>query len=126
MRHVTDHDIQEMASGTFCPDTRAINRDVRRQLKLGTLIPPEPMPIPVETTIDLHNHTIEMAWERLNAVATSGVRRAIIITGASGILRQTFPQWATTSTLAPHIYSWTPINNGSFRVQFKRIKNQAG
>ncbi len=120
MRHVTDKDIEQMASGEFHPDTRMVTRDVRQQLKLGQLIPQTTPPVPRETTIDLHHHTIEMAWDRINAVATSGVRRAIIITGASGVLHQLFPQWMTESTLAPLIYSWAPVNNGSFRVQFMR------
>ena len=55
-------------------------------------------------------------------LAKSGVRTANIITGASGILRQKFPQWATESLLSPYIIEFKPINNGSFAVKFARKK----
>ena len=54
------------------------------------------------------------------SLATSGVRDAVIITGASGILHQKFPEWARESLLTPYIVSWSPINNGSFAVKFKK------
>ena len=56
-------------------------------------------------------------------LAVSGTRRATIITGASGILHQKFPQWANESILSPYIISYVPINNGSFDVKFKRNKH---
>ena len=55
-------------------------------------------------------------------LAKSGVRNATIITGASGILRIKFIQWANDSVLSPYINSFKPINNGSFDVKFNKIK----
>lgn len=122
MKQLTNQDIEQMGTGTFVPDTRAVNREVRRQLNLGTLIPPQPVTTPREITIDLHHHTVDQAWDRINVAATSGAQYATIITGASGVLHTLFPQWATQSTLAPTILDWGPINNGSFRVHFRRPK----
>ena len=53
-------------------------------------------------------------------LATSGVRDATIITGASGILKIKFQQWARDSILAPYIVSWHALNNGSFAVKFRK------
>ena len=72
--------------------------------------------------IDLHNKTVEQAWQEIVSAATSGARSANIITGASGVLHQLFPQWARESVLTPHIIEFSPINNGSFFVRFKRKK----
>ena len=124
MKYLSDSDIEQMGAGEFRPDTRAVNRDVRRHLKLGQLIPAAPMPTPRRVTVDLHHHTVESAWARINAVATSGAQYAIIITGASGVLHQLFPIWATESTLSPLILDWAPINNGSFHVHFRRTKEK--
>ncbi|MBD5388685.1 Smr/MutS family protein [bacterium] len=120
MKQLSDADIQKMADAPFAPDTRAVNRSVRRQLRLGQLIPPPAPPVPRVARLDLHRRTEEQAWAAINALATSGVRRAVIITGASGILKIKFQQWVTASTLADRIVSCTPINNGSFDVQFRR------
>jgi hypothetical protein len=68
----------------------------------------------------LHQLTEEQAWERIMSVATSGARSATIITGASGILKIKFQQWAQDSLLSPYIISWKPVNNGSFEVKFKK------
>ena len=48
--------------------------------------------------------------------------RGVLITGASGILRIKFIQWANDSVLSPYINSFKPINNGSFDVKFNKIK----
>lgn len=119
MKQLTDEDILAMADRDFVPDTRAVNRAVRRQLRLGQLVP-EPIEIPEFYRLDLHHRTQEQAWQMINALGDSGVRDAVIITGASGILKIKFQQWATDSTLAQKITSWRPINNGSFAVRFRR------
>lgn len=123
MKQLTDADIAQMAATEFTPDTRATNRAVRAQLHLGQLIPPEPAPVPKCARLDLHQLTEQQAWTAIMGLVTSGARRAVIITGASGILHEKFPVWATESILAPHIRSWAPINNGSFSVTFHRAKN---
>ncbi len=120
MKRVSDSDIETMASGDFSPDVVAVRRDVRRRLKLSELVPTADGPVPEFVKLDLHQHTVEQAWEKLMSLATSGVRRATVITGASGVLRTLFPQWARNSILAPYIISATPLNNGSFDVRFRR------
>ncbi len=124
MKQLSNADIEQMIGTEYVPDARAVNRAVRAQLKLGTLIPDSDVPAPRCARVDLHNHTIEQAWDKIMNLATSGVRDAVIITGASGVLRQTFPQWAENSILTPFIVSYAPINNGSFSVKFKKQNNQ--
>ncbi|MEE1110891.1 MAG: Smr/MutS family protein, partial [Alphaproteobacteria bacterium] len=70
--------------------------------------------------LDLHQLTEEQAWTAILDLAKSGTRNATIITGASGILKIKFQQWASDSVLSPYIISFTPINNGSFSVKFKK------
>jgi len=120
MKRLSETDIEKMAAGEFRPDFRTVNRAVRADLRLGTLIPPPPAPMPKCAHLDLHQHTEQQAWDEIMTLARSGVRDAVIITGASGILHKKFPVWATESILAPYIISWTPINNGSFSVKFKK------
>lgn len=124
MKRLTDADIEKMANAEFIPDTRAVNRAVRGELKLGHLIPTPDQPAPRHAVLDLHNHTEQQAWDAISALAASGTRDATIITGASGILKIKFQQWARDSILAPRIISVTPINNGSFAVKFRRDKNR--
>ena len=120
MKQLTEHDITEMIGDEFSPDESNTRKSVRAQLHMSTRIPHAPPAIPNHATLDLHQYTEEQAWAAIMEIATSGVRTANIITGASGILRQKFPQWATNSILAPYIVSFTPINNGSFSVKFKK------
>ncbi len=120
MKQLTDADIEEMASGEFTPDFATTNRAVRAHLRLGRLIPAGALPVPKKARLDLHCLTEQQAWDAIMAMATSGVRDAVIITGASGILHQKFPMWATESLLSPYIISWAPLNNGSFKVKFKK------
>lgn len=120
MKQLTDHDIEQMGNTEFTPDTRSVNRSVRANLRLGQLIPTETAPTPRFARLDLHHNTEEQAWARINELADRGVRDAQIITGASGILKIKFQQWATASTLADKIISWAPVNNGSFVVKFRR------
>lgn len=124
MKKLTDSDIENMISGEFTPDTRTVTRSVRSNLRLGTRIPAATPPTPEHITVDLHQYTEEQAWATIMAIATSGARSATIITGASGILKIKFQQWATDSLLSPHIISFSPINNGSFAVRFKRKRNK--
>ena len=56
----------------------------------------------------------------LNELIESGARSATVITGASGVLKIKFQQWATDSIISPYIISFTPLNNGSFNVRFKK------
>ncbi|MBR1380126.1 MAG: Smr/MutS family protein [Alphaproteobacteria bacterium] len=123
MKHLTQSDIEQMANGAFVPDMRAVSRDVRAKLKLGQLIPPQDSgTVPDKAILDLHNHTVEMAWSAIMKLCQSGVRRATVITGASGVLRQLFPEWVRESVISPYIISATPINNGSFDVRFHRMR----
>lgn len=120
MRRLTDQDIADMVGAPFAPDDNNTRKQVRGELKLSKRIP-APKQIPSHATLDLHMHNIEQAWGEIMELATSGVRSATIITGASGILKIKFQQWVRESVLAPYIVSCTPLNNGSFSVQFRKI-----
>ena len=119
MKQLTDQDIANMIGTEFIPDNRQTRNRVRAQLHLSTRIPIE-QPVPTHTILDLHQLTQEQAWSAIMDIAKSGTRTATIITGASGILKIKFQQWATDSILSPYIASFSPINNGSFSVKFKR------
>ena len=123
MKQLTDRDIAEMIGDEFTPDDNHTRKRVRSELHLWRRIPHDTPTVPNHATLDLHQYTEEEAWNAIMALATSGTRTANIITGASGILRQKFPQWATDSILSPHIASFSPINNGSFSVKFKKLSN---
>ena len=122
MKQLSDDDILQMAGVEYTPDDTATKRAVRSELKLSKRIPAMPQPTPEHVVIDLHMKTVEQAWNEIMAVATSGAKSANIITGASGVLRQLFPQWARESVLSPHIVDFRPINNGSFFVRFHHKK----
>ena len=122
MKQLNDNDIAKMIGGEFSPDDNDTRKRVRSELHLSTRIVNDTPPVPNHATLDLHQYTEEEAWTAIMTLAQSGVRTANIITGASGILRQKFPQWATNSILAPYIVSFSPINNGSFSVKFARVK----
>lgn len=122
MKQLTDSDIAQMIGGEFIPDDRDTKRSVRRQLHLSTRIPDTDNFIPEHAKLDLHQLTEEQAWAAIMELAQSGVRNATIITGASGILKVKFKQWANDSLLCPYIISWSPINNGSFAVRFKKLE----
>ena len=111
-----------MLGTDFSPDANAVRRRVRAELKLSQRMPPPPTQLPKHAVLDLHHKTEEQAWNEIMALATSGARNATIITGASGILKIKFQQWARDSLLSPYILSVLPLNNGSFAVKFKRIK----
>nr|MBQ0091591.1 Smr/MutS family protein [Candidatus Enterousia merdequi] len=122
MKQLNDKDIANMIGSDFIPDNNSAKKSVRLELHLSTRIPKESEPAPEHTTIDFHNHTEEEAWAMLEQVATSKTRTANVITGASGILKTKFQQWATESVLSPYIISFKPINNGSFFVRFRKNK----
>ena len=124
MKQLTDSDIEQMIGGEFIPDDRDTKRSVRRQLHLSTRIPDTDNFIPEHAKLDLHQLTEEQAWTAIMELAQSGVRNATIITGASGILKIKFEQWAKDSLLSPYIISWSPINNGSFAVKFKKTSKK--
>lgn len=121
MKQLTDRDIYEMIGDEFTPNVSNTRKRVRSELHLSTRIPHTAPAAPNHATLDLHQYTVEEAWAAIMTLATSGTRTANIITGASGILRQKFPEWATNSILAPYIVSFSPINNGSFAVKFKKL-----
>ena len=120
MKHLTESDIEQMINTEFIPNTSDTQRSVRRQLHLSTRIPQTDNYIPEHAKLDLHQLTEEQAWNAIMDLAKSGVRNATIITGASGILKIKFQQWAKNSIISPYIISWSPINNGSFAVKFKK------
>lgn len=125
MKHLSDTDIARMIDGEFIPDTRNTQRSVRAQLHLSALMPNDDTYIPEHAILDLHQLTEEQAWNAILELAKSGVRNATIITGASGILKIKFQQWASDSVLSPYIVSFAPINNGSFSVKFKKREKQS-
>lgn len=122
MKQLTDLDIEQMIGVEHTPDDVATRRAVRSELHLSTRIPHTRQTPPLHATLDLHQLTEEQAWNAIMDLARSGTRTANIITGASGILKIKFQQWARDSLLSPYIVSYTPINNGSFAVKFKKIQ----
>lgn len=120
MKQLTDTDIAQMIGDEVTHNDAHTRRMVRAELHLSTRIPAPKQPVPEHAKLDLHQLTEEQAWNAIMDLAQSGVRTATIITGASGILKIKFQQWATNSILTPHIVSWSPINNGSFSVKFKK------
>jgi len=123
MKQLNDFDIANMIGDDFVPDDITTKKQVRNELQLSKRIPKQNAPTPEHITIDFHNHTEEEAWQMLEQVAASGTRSATVITGASGILKTKFQQWATDSVLSPFIVSFAPINNGSFSVKFHKKKS---
>jgi DNA-nicking Smr family endonuclease len=117
MKQLNDSDIEHMIEGEFIPNTRDTQRSVRAQLHLSALMPNDDTYIPERASLDLHQLTEEQAWSEIINVVKSGAKTATIITGASGILKIKFQQWAQNSILSPYIKSITPINNGSFHLQ---------
>lgn len=120
MKQLNDKDIANMIGDDFVPDDISTKKSVRSELHLSTRIPKENTPPPVHTTIDFHNHTEEEAWQMLEHIVTDGTRTATVITGASGILKTKFQQWANDSILSPYIESYRALNNGSFAVKFHK------
>jgi len=122
MKQLNDEDIANMIGVEFIPDDNSTKKSVRTSLHLSTRIPKPNSPAPAHTIIDFHNHTEEEAWQMLAQVAESDIHSATVITGASGILKAKFQQWATESVISPRIVSCVPINNGSFEVKFHKNK----
>ena len=123
MKQLNDSDIANMIGEDFFPDDKTTKKSVRQELHLSTRIPKLNETIPAHATIDFHQHTEEEAWKMLEQVAACGARTATVITGASGILKTKFQQWATESILSPYIVSFEAINNGSFKVKFRKMKD---
>lgn len=124
MKQLNDSDIANMIGEDFRPDDKETKKQVRKSLHLSTRIPKTSAKTPEHITLDFHNHTEEEAWEMLTEAAESGARSATVITGASGILKQKFQQWANDSIIAPRIISFNALNNGSFSVKFHKLKIQ--
>lgn len=122
MKQLNDKDIANMIGADFVPDDISTQKSVRQSLHLSQRIP-HTAPVPEHVTIDFHESTEEQAWQMLKNALTCGARSATVITGASGILKIKFQQWATDSVLSPHIISFEPINNGSFSVKIRKIKS---
>ncbi len=119
MKRLTDWDIEQMIKNEIHQPGADVSRSVRAELRLSTRIPKQ-KDVPQHCVLDLHHFTEEQAWGAIMSLAQSGARTANIITGASGILKIKFQQWANDSVLSPYIISFSPINNGSFFVRFKR------
>lgn len=122
MKQLSDEDILEMIGAEYTPDNTATKRAVRSELQLSKRIPEPPTTPPQHIVLDLHHKTVEQAWADIMSVAQSGAKSANIITGASGVLHELFPQWARESILTPYIIEFSPINNGSFFVRFHHKK----
>lgn len=121
MKQLNDEDISNMIGEEFETDENSVKKQVRQSLHLSTRIP-QNTHISSHPTIDFHGHTEEQAWNMLINLIESGVRNATVITGASGILKIKFQQWATDSIISSHILSFEPLNNGSFSVKFRKSK----
>lgn len=120
MKQLTDDDIKQMLTDDITTiDEKNVRRSVRTELRMSERIP-RTTPTPSHSVLDLHNLTQEQAWNAIMTLAQSGTRTATLITGASGILKIKFQQWATNSILTPYLVSFSPINNGSFFVKFKK------
>ena len=122
MKQLNDSDIANMIGDDFIPDDVATKKSVRAELHLSTRIPKNKQPAPAHITIDFHQHTEQEAWQMLIDAIESCARSVTVITGASGILKPKFQQWATNSIISPHIISVNPINNGSFLVKLRKRK----
>ena len=121
MKQLSDSDVANMIGDDFVPDDNATKKQVRSELHLSTRIP-NTQPTQSHITIDFHQHTEEESWNMLIGAIESGVKSATVITGASGILKPKFQQWATDSVISPRIISFEQINNGSFLVKFRKKK----
>lgn len=120
MKQLTDDDIKQMLTDDITTiDEKNVRRSVRTELRMSERIP-RTTPTPSHSVLDLHNLTQEQARNAIMTLAQSGTRTATLITGASGILKIKFQQWATNSILTPYLVSFSPINNGSFFVKFKK------
>lgn len=120
MKKLSEADIENMSLTKFIPDEKIRGR-VRAELHLSTRTGFNTIPIKTKNIVlDLHNYTEEQAWAAINKLISNGVRDAKIITGASGILKIKFQQWAKDSIISNHFLSVTPLNNGSFSVKFRK------
>lgn len=122
MKQLTDFDIEKMLSDEPFRSDEQSDKKVRKELHLSTLIPSKYFIKKDNVVLDLHQYTEEQAWNAINQLISSGVRTAKIITGASGILKIKFQQWAKDSIISKYFISITPINNGSFDVKFRKTE----
>lgn len=122
MKQLTDFDIEKMLSDEPFRSDEQSDKKVRKELHLSSLIPSKDFIKKDNVVLDLHQYTEEQAWNAINQLISSGVRTAKIITGASGILKIKFQQWAKDSIISKYFISITPINNGSFDVKFRKTE----
>ena len=122
MKQLTDYDIANMIGEDFVADNDTTRKSVRAELHLSTRIPKSSKPAQSHITIDFHQHTEEEAWAMLVNAVESDTRSVTVITGASGILKTKFQQWAKDSIISSHFISVEPINNGSFFVKIHTKK----
>ena len=122
MKNLSDADINEMINHEFISD-KNVQKEVRSELHLSN-IKEKLMKVhaPEHIILDLHQYTEEQAWGAIKSIISMEARSALIITGASGILKIKFQQWAKDSIISDKIESFKPMNNGSFLVKFKRVK----
>ncbi len=121
MKQLSESDIEQMCGAEFTvPVSSQLQKQIRSELKLSTRIPKLKI-IPPHQVLDLHLRTEQESWDLIMSVAKSGSKSATIITGASGILKIKFQQWAQESILTQYISSYTALNNGSFEVKFKKL-----
>ncbi|MCL1786160.1 MAG: Smr/MutS family protein [Alphaproteobacteria bacterium] len=118
-KQLSDKDLERMAGEGFTPIAqrcRGVPRPPRGRMQYAP------------TTLDLHGHTEEQAWDAIvdlldnldnvgaHTCAHKKTVKLKIITGASGILKQKFAQWATESIISPRILSCKLINNGCYEI----------
>lgn len=120
MKQLTDEDIEKMSQGDCYRPSINEYKEIRAELHLSKRIPHKEFIQTENVVLDLHHYTEEEAWNAINQLISSGVRTAKIITGASGILKTKFQQWAKDSIISKYFISVTPINNGSFNVKFRK------
>ncbi|MDR2412721.1 MAG: hypothetical protein LBD50_00735 [Rickettsiales bacterium] len=127
MKQLSEFDLEKMQDADFAPDEAVVKKQVRAELKLSRLIPEIPSPPPCCIILDFHGKTAEEAWREIVAAigecaagGAGAARKIQVITGASGILKKKFQEWAETSIIAPYISSCKPLNNGSFEIRLKK------
>jgi DNA-nicking Smr family endonuclease len=123
MKQLSDSDLAKMVGGEFAPADNNTVRQVRSELKLSKRIPKQLPPAPENQIIDLHGKTENESWDEINKLIFSGSKTAVVITGASGILKPKFQQWVRDSIISKYITECTPINNGSYKIKIKSNKN---
>lgn len=121
MKQLTDTDIENMIStdknnNLSVTNDKIVRETVRKELQIQKRIP-KTTPIPNRPIIDFHGHTEEESWQMLINILKADAREITVITGASGILHQKFPQWVNNTVISNRIESCKALNNGSFLIK---------